>query len=98
VTASVAELTIGATRVGMQAVAEAAPRAAQAVRRRAFDIRSLVLQVLGMAALCYAMFQWHQIAGFVAVGLSFFALEFITGDRRTEDDAQSEQGARPPGR
>jgi len=76
--ASVSELGVVAAQGGVARAAQLGDRLRRLGRRRAADIRSVVLQCAGLASVDYAMFQWHQIAGFVAVGISFFALDYIT--------------------
>lgn len=44
----------------------------------------LVFHLAGFASLTYAAFIGHPIAGFVTMGLSFFALSFLMTSRRVE--------------
>lgn len=44
-------------------------------------LRSAVLQVGGLAVLDVAAWQYRQAAGMVAVGVSLFVLEWLTGER-----------------
>lgn len=78
-TASVSTLGVAAAQAGGARALRLADRVAKLAKRSAATARSLVLQAAGLAAIDYAMFQWTQIAGFVAVGVSFFALDYITG-------------------
>lgn len=84
--ASVSTLGVAAAQVGGSRALRVAERLAKLTRRSVADLRSVALQAAGLASLDYAMFQWTTIAGFVAVGLSFFALDYITGGAGQESD------------
>jgi uncharacterized membrane protein len=45
--------------------------------------RSAVMQTSAFASLTYAAFQWHTIAGFVAVGVSLLVLEALMAEPRS---------------
>lgn len=80
---------------GQQAGARAlrlVDRVARISRRGALGAKSVVLQAVGLAAIDYAMFQWTQVAGFVAVGISFFALDVITGGAPAEAEESDANG------
>jgi membrane protein DedA with SNARE-associated domain len=95
-TASVSTLGVAvAQHTGGRALSLAA-RLATLTRRSAADIRSVILQSLGLAAIDYAMFQWTSIAGFVAVGVSFFALDYITGGAPDDAEDGEENGGAVP--
>jgi len=47
-------------------------------------ITRLVFHVAGFASLTYAGFYGHPIAGFITMGLSFFALSYLMTSRRVE--------------
>lgn len=78
-TTSVSTLGVAVAQSGSQRALRLAERVATLTRRSASSIRSVALQTAGLAAIDYAMFQWTQVVGFVAVGVSFFALDYITG-------------------
>jgi len=93
-----ASLSVVGVAAGQQAGARAlrfVERVGLLTKRSAAGIRSVVLQTLGLAAIDYAMFQWTTIAGFVAVGVSFFALDYITGGTPAETKDGDQDGAVP---
>ena len=54
---------------------------AEAVRvqwKRLASVRTAVLSIGGFASFCLAAFLWCAIAGFVVLGVSLLALEFLT--------------------
>lgn len=91
---SIAPVGVAAGQAAGAKVFRFADRVARASRRSSASIRSLALQALGLAAIDYAMFQWTQIAGFVAVGVSFFALDYITGGAGEKGDGNGGEVAR----
>lgn len=91
---SIAPVGVAAGQAAGARVLKFADRVHKASRRSAAGIRSLALQAAGLASLDYAMFQWHQIAGFVAVGVSFFALDYITGGAGEKGDENGGEVAR----
>lgn len=44
--------------------------------------RTAVMQVAGFGLIDYAVFEWNQLWGFVAIGVSLFILEALGGDRK----------------
>lgn len=95
-TASVSTLGAAAVQSGGARALRLADRLAKLTRRKAADIRSVALQACGLAAIDYAMFQWTQIAGFVAVGVTFFALDYITGGAPAEAEDGGQGGGAVP--
>lgn len=95
-TASVSTLGVAAVQSGSARALRLAERVARLTRRSAASIRSVALQACGLAAIDYAMFQWTQIAGFVAVGVSFFALDYITGGAAAEAEDGGQNGGAVP--
>lgn len=95
-TASVTTLGVAVAQAGAGRALTVAQRLARLTRRSAASLKSVVLQACGLAAIDYAMFQWTTIAGFVAVGVSFFALDYITGGVSGEaEDGDQDGGAVP---
>ena len=94
-TASVSTLGVAAIQSGGARALRLADRLARLTSRSAASIRSVALQAAGLAAIDYAMFQWASIAGFVAVGVSFFALDYITGGTPVEAKDGGQDGAVP---
>lgn len=43
--------------------------------------RTAVMQWGAAASICYGLFTWSLLAGFIAVGVSLFVLEALGGDR-----------------
>ena len=43
-------------------------------------VRTTVLQLAGFGFLDYAAWRWSLLAGYVAIGLSLFVLEALTGE------------------
>jgi len=43
--------------------------------------RTAVMQWGACAAICYGLFTWSLLAGFIAVGVSLFVLEALGGER-----------------
>lgn len=84
--ASISTLGVAAAQSGGARALRLVDRLAKVASRKRAGIRSVLLQTAGLASIDYAMFQWTQIAGFVAVGVSFFALEFITGGAEKGDE------------
>lgn len=82
--ASLSAVGVAGAQTAGTGVVRFADRLVRMSRRRAAGARTVILQALGLASIDYAMFQWTQIAGYVAVGVSFFALEFITGGAPAE--------------
>ena len=44
--------------------------------------RTALLQVTGLGFIDYAVWGWHHLAGYVAVGVSLLILEALGGERR----------------
>lgn len=44
----------------------------------------LVFHLAGFGSLTYGAFYWQPVAGFVVMGLSFFALSWLTTSQRVE--------------
>jgi hypothetical protein len=95
-TASVSTLGVAAVQTAGGRALRLADRVAKLTRRSAASIRSVALQACGLAAIDYAMFQWTQVAGFVAVGISFFALDYITGGASGEAEDGGQNGGAVP--
>jgi membrane protein DedA with SNARE-associated domain len=95
-TASVSTLGVAVAQHAGGRALGLAGRLATLTRRSAASIRSVVLQTLGLAAIDYAMFQWTSIAGFVAIGVSFFALDYITGGAPAEAEDGDQDGGSVP--
>lgn len=45
-------------------------------------VRTCLLQVAGFGFIDYAVWGWHHLVGYAAVGLSLLVLEALSGDRR----------------
>lgn len=78
-TASVSTLAVAAAQTSGARVSGLAARLAALSRRSVASARSLAFQTAGLAFIDYAVFQWHQVAGYAAVGVSLFVMDFITG-------------------